>query len=145
MFRIKQLHITPLLTVQRSYEGPLHCHSNISTNCRHSVVVHSCGVQSLPQYHTDSVPCCTSLSGLSRVWQVHVGWVSPILDCTVSRASEPRQKCAVNPCITGQAQIYHFPSQKVVGCACMKNGSCFFLLTRKKMQLNEILSKTHLG
>ena len=79
-----------LLTVLWCCEVPSRSHSNISTNCRHSVVVHSQGVQSLPQYHTDSVPCCTSLSGLSRVWQFHVGWVSTVLDCTVIRASEPR-------------------------------------------------------
>ena len=77
-------------TVLRCCEGPLHCHSDITTNCGHSVVIQTWRVQSLPQYHNDSVPCSARLSGLSRVWQICVGWVSPILDLTVSRSSESR-------------------------------------------------------
>ena len=86
-------------TVLWCCEGCLYYHSDISTNCRHSVVVHSWRVQLLHQYHNENISCCTNLSWLSRVWQVHVGWVSPILDCTVSRSSEPRKKDAVNCCI----------------------------------------------
>ena len=88
METVTRTHI--LLTVLWCSEGSLHSHSDISTNSRHSVVVHSRGVQLLPQHHCHSVPCCASLSGLCRVWQVHVGWVSTILDSTVIRAGEPR-------------------------------------------------------
>ena len=100
-------------------EGPSHSHSDITTNCWHSVVVHSWGVQSFPQYHTDSVSCCASLSGLSRVRQVHVGWVRPILDCTVSRASEPRQKCELKLIINRRAHIHHCYTYDIVICTCI--------------------------
>ena len=82
---------------------------------RQSVVVHSWQVQSLAQYNSENVSCCASLSRLGRVWQVHIGWVSPILDCAVIRASKPREKCAVNCCISGGVYIYS-SSQDVVGC-----------------------------
>ena len=36
-------------------------------NCKHSIV-HSWRVQLLSQYHSGSVPCCTSLSRLSWLW-----------------------------------------------------------------------------
>ena len=90
-----------MLTILWCCEGPMHHYSDTSTNSRYSVVIHTYRVQLLSQYDMDRVPCCTTLSGLSRVWQVCVGGVSPIVDSTVSRSSEPRQKDAGNRYIVG--------------------------------------------
>ena len=90
-----------ILTVLWCCEGPQYSNSDISNDCRHSIVVCHGGVQSLPQYHPPGIPCCTNLSGFSSVWQVYVGWVTSILDLTGSRAIELTQKSADKCCING--------------------------------------------